>query len=231
MLIVGYSRSVPALGSGVALTALPPLANTASASPYVWTQDVSSVPSGARCLLVTWARDTDPLATQAGLAASVGDAPAELVKLAHADAVRVVTVAIHGWTKASETSVDFSASYSQAMSAGGFQLFFLENAHASAVADTKTGSSLVSATCSLSAPLSTAPGGVALVAAAGGANSTSNSGTWSAPPDHETDQTVEAFLRVHAATYQTDGSPLDPTLTISQTNNQTAMVAVSIPPA
>lgn len=189
------------------------------------------MPNGARCLLVTWARDSGTGKSLTALTASAGDMPAELVNLSVDDGTRNLIIAIHAWTKSGEASVTFSAAYSEAQLAGAFQLFYMENAGAGTVIEAKTGASLASATCSLGAPLGTAANGVALFAAAGGKNSFSNAGTWSLAPDASSDQSVEAFLRIHTATYRTDGSALDPTLTIAQTNDQTAMVAVSIAPA
>ncbi len=238
MLIIGYSRSVPAGigGVGAAITALTAQGNTAAgggtSTGYDWVQDVSSVPNGARCLLVAWAPDSasSPRAI-VSITASAGDTPTEVVQHSISNGTYVGTVGIYGWTKASETSVTFNVKFADNMLGGAFQLFYMKDAHASNVTNMQTGSSIASNTCALSAPLATVANGVALFAAIGVRNSSSNSGTWSATPDHETDQSVEAFLRLHAAAYKTDGSPLDPTLTISQVNVQTAMVAVSIPPA
>jgi hypothetical protein len=235
MLIIGYSRNDVARGAAASIAALPAQGNTASgggaSSGYDWVQDVSAVPAGARCLLVAWAPDSASAPRSiVGVAASAGATPAEIVQHSLSDGTYAGTVGIFGWTKAGETSVTFNVRFQDNMIGGGFQLFYLENAHASAVTGTQTGSSLASASCALSAPLATVAGGAALVAAIGVRNSTSNSGTWSAVPDHETDQSVEAFLRLHAAGYKTDGSPLAPTLTIAQTNVMTAMAAVSIPP-
>jgi hypothetical protein len=236
MLIVGYSRAAPVSGASSSITALAAQGNTASgggsSTGYDWAQDVSAVPNGARCLLVAWAPDSASSPRSiVSIAASAGATPTEVVQHSLSNGTYVGTVGIFGWTKASETTVTFNVKFRDNMIGGGFQLFYLKNAHASAVTSRQTGSSLASATCALSAPLATVAGGAALFAAIGVRNSTSNAGTWSAAPDQATDQSVEVFLRLHAAGYKTDGSPLNPTLTISAVNVMTAMVAVSIPPA
>lgn len=234
MLIIGHSRSAPAKAASI--TALPAQGNTASgggaSTGYNWVQDVSSVPAGARCLLVTWAPDSASAPrTIVDITASAGAVPTEVVQHSITDGTYAGTVGIFGWTKADEISVTFNVKFTDNMIGSAFQLFYMENVHASAVTNIQSGSSLASTSCALSGALATAANGVALFAAIGLRNSTSNSGTWSSAPEHATDQSVEAFLRLHAAAYKTDGGALDPTLTIAQTNVLTTMAAVSIPPA
>jgi hypothetical protein len=238
MLVIGYSRGAAGAVGRVAasITGLAAQGNTVSgggtSTGYDWVQDVSTVPNGARCLLVAWAPDSASSPRSiVSVTASAGDTPAEVVQHSVSSGTYVGSVGIYGWTKASETSVTFNVKFQDNMLGGAFQLFYMENVHASAVTDRQSGSSLASTTCALSSPLATAANGVALFAAIGVRNSSSNSGTWSVTPEHETDQSVEAFLRLHAAACKTDGSALDPTLTLAQANVLTAMAAVSIPPA
>jgi hypothetical protein len=239
MLIIGYSRNAAAGaagGVGASISALPAQGNTTSgggtSTGYNWVQDVSTVPDGARCLLVAWAPDSAAAPRSiVSITADVGNTPAAVGQHSISNGTYVGTVGIYEWTKESGTSVTFNVKFQDNMLGGGFQLFYMENVHASAVTGTQSGSSLASTTCALSSALATAANGVALFAAIGVRNSSSNDGTWSVTPDHETDQSVEAFLRLHAAACKTDGSPLDPTLTFAQANVLTVMAAVSIPPA
>lgn len=239
MLIIGYSRRAAAGAGGAAasIAALAAQGNTASgggtSTGYNWVQDVSSVPAGARCLLVSWSYDSSFANTRTinSVTASTGNTPAEIVQHSVTNGTYSGVVGIHGWTKASETSVTFNVKYQDNMNGAGFQLFWMKDAHASTITGARTGASTASGTCALGSALGTAAGGVALFAAIGVRNTSSNSGTWSVAPDHETDESVEAFLRLHAAAYRTDGGPLNPTLTIAGSNLTTVMVAASFPPA
>ena len=50
MLIIGYSRAPLAAAGAATIAALTAQSNAANTNPYLWTQDVSAVPNGARAV-------------------------------------------------------------------------------------------------------------------------------------------------------------------------------------
>jgi hypothetical protein len=240
MILIGYSRAAPAARSAAAsITALPAQGATTLVSAFgtaahEFTQDVSSVPNGARCLLAAWGWDNTTNRELGNILPDGGAAVPNLAKASSqstSDGSKKRMVGIYEWTKASQTSVVFTVGFTgTGIDGAGFQLFYMQDVHASTVTATRSGTAVGAGSVALSSALPTAANGVALFACAQGEGA-ALTGSWSTTPVHETDQPVEQYLQIHAASYQTTGASLSPTLTFSGTADDACMVAVAIPPA
>lgn len=235
MILINYSRSAAA-ASGVTATALATMSTTASGgggTGYTYAQDVSTVPSGARCLLCTWASDsTNAARTVTALTASAGATPVELVQTTANNGTVGAVVSIWSWTRGAEASpVTFTVNHNDNMINGGFQLIRLTGAHASTTTNTQTGTATAATSVSLtSGALTTPANGIAVFAANGVANTVANPATWSTGTEHA-DDAVENFLRLHSMSIATTTGTVSPTLTRDSGSNDVWVLAgVSIPP-